>query len=188
MSEPKTSPRRYSRLALGMMFVAGIAFVWLLDFAIVSTNTVEFCTSCHTMSTNFKEYQETLHYRNRSGIQTSCGDCHVPKELGPKLIVKIVAAKDVYHEIIGTIDTPEKFEARRWYLANMVWDRMKAGDSRECRSCHELRHMDLPEQSRSARNRHAAAEENGETCIDCHKGVAHHEPDEPETTPADDAS
>lgn len=185
MSKPEaSSAKRFSLLALGLMFVGGIAFVWAVDFGIKTTNTLEFCTSCHTMQTNFEEYKESRHYKNTSGVQADCADCHVPKELGPKLVTKIVAAKDVYHEIMGTIDTPEKFEARRWYLANQVWKRMEASDSRECRSCHDYADMDLSEQSRSARSRHSAAQDKGQTCIECHKGVAHHEPIEPD----DDAS
>jgi cytochrome c-type protein NapC len=185
MSKPEaSSAKRFSLLALGLMFVGGIAFVWAVDFGIKTTNTLEFCTSCHTMQANFEEYKESLHYKNTSGVQATCADCHVPKELGPKLVTKIVAAKDVYHEVMGTIDTPEKFEARRWYLAHQVWKRMEASDSRECRSCHDYADMDLSEQGRSARSRHSAAQDKGQTCIECHKGVAHHEPIEPD----DDAS
>ncbi|EXJ14882.1 NapC/NirT family cytochrome c [Imhoffiella purpurea] len=178
----KTSSRRISMITAGYLFAAGILFVWGIDFAIKSTNTLEFCTSCHTMSTNFEEYKKSLHYKNASGVQATCADCHVPKPLGPKLATKIIAAKDVYHEVVGTIDTPEKFEARRWHLANMVWDRMRASDSRECRSCHDFANMDLSEQGRSARSRHAAAQDKGQTCIDCHRGIVHYEPDPPEET------
>jgi cytochrome c-type protein NapC len=40
--------------------------------------------------------------------------------------------------------------------------------------------MDLAAQDRSARSKHGNAPYSGETCIDCHKGVAHELPDEPE--------
>ena len=105
--------------------------------------------------------------------------CHMT--LGPKLVAKLRAAKDVWHEIMGTIDDEEKFEAHRWQMANAVWDRMKATDSRECQSCHMAEAMDLREQDRSARKKHRRLlEENSEkTCIDCHKGVAHEVPKEP---------
>ncbi|MBK1721976.1 NapC/NirT family cytochrome c [Thiocystis violacea] len=184
MSKPDTGRGRISLTFAGLLFAAGILFVWGIDFAIRSTNTLEFCTSCHTMQTNFEEYQASLHFKNPSGVKATCADCHVPKPLGPKLLTKLIAAKDVYHEIVGTIDTPEKFEARRWHLANMVWDRMRANDSRECRSCHDFDDMDLSEQGRSARSRHAAARDKGQTCIDCHRGVVHHEPDDPGDTAA----
>ena len=36
----------------------------------------------------FKEYQNTVHYTNRTGVRATCPDCHVPKEWGPKMIRK----------------------------------------------------------------------------------------------------
>jgi cytochrome c-type protein NapC len=93
---------------------------------------------------------------------------------------KIMAAKDIYHEIIGTIDTPEKYEKHRWDMASRVWAKMKATDSRECRSCHSFERMNLEEQGKSASKKHHSAPQKGKTCIDCHKGIAHEEPDEPE--------
>lgn len=132
------------------------------------------------MKVNLEELKETVHYKNASGVQATCADCHVPKSFFPKLKAKIFAAKDVYHEILGTIDTKEKYEARRWEMANAVWAKMKASDSRECRSCHDFNNMDLSEQDRMARKKHGRATDKGQTCIDCHKGIAHEEPDEPD--------
>jgi cytochrome c-type protein NapC len=132
------------------------------------------------MQGNLSEYQETLHWRNQSGVRAGCADCHVPREFFPKMYAKLIATKDIYHEIVGTIDTPEKFEAHRWDMANRVWAKMERTDSRECRACHAFDAMDLAEQSRSARSRHAKAEDAGMTCIECHQGVAHYLPDEPE--------
>ena len=65
-------------------------------------------------------------------------------------------------------------------MATAVWDKMMANDSRECRSCHDYEDMNLDEQDRSARKRHGRAPMEGKTCIECHKGIAHEEPDEPE--------
>jgi cytochrome c-type protein NapC len=65
-------------------------------------------------------------------------------------------------------------------MATRVWAKMKGTNSRECRNCHKFENMDLTGQSRSARARHGNAPDKGETCIDCHKGIAHEEPDEPE--------
>ncbi len=143
------------------------------------TNETEFCTSCHSMKRNYEEYKETVHYKNASGVSAGCADCHVPKEFLPKLHAKVMAAKDVYHEVMGTIDTEEAFEARRWLMATRVWDKMKANDSRECRSCHSFDTMELSSQGRSARKKHSEAAAKGETCIDCHKGIAHEQPDAP---------
>lgn len=155
--------------------LASIGFDAAMDYS----NRMELCTSCHSLQIPYEEYKQSRHYKNASGVQATCADCHVSQAFWPKLHAKVLAAKDVYHEIVGTIDTPEKFEAHRWTMANRVWDRMRANDSRECRSCHDFDNMDLSAQDRSARNRHSAARDRGQTCIDCHQGIAHERPSRP---------
>ena len=176
----KQSAGKISLILIGVIFAAGIIFSGLFSMGLAYTNEMDFCTSCHSMKVNLEEYKETVHYKNASGVQATCSDCHVPEPFIPKMIAKVVAAKDVYHEIMGTIDTKEKYEAHRWDMANRVWEKMRASDSRECRSCHEFSNMDLSEQDRSARKRHPKAMDEGKACIDCHAGIAHEEPDEPE--------
>jgi cytochrome c-type protein NapC len=175
------SARKTSLLLILIVFIAGIAFAGALNVGLHATNELEFCTSCHSMKVNLEEYKKTVHYKNRSGVRATCSDCHVPKAFIPKMIAKVMAQRDVFHEIMGTIDTKEKFEAHRWEMANRVWAKMEANNSQECRSCHDFSQMDLGLQGRSARKRHGRAEDEGKTCIDCHKGIAHAEPDEPET-------
>jgi cytochrome c-type protein NapC len=165
---------------LSPLFFLGILFSLGVSAGLHFTNTTEFCTSCHTMKWNLEEYQKTVHFRNASGVRAGCADCHVPKEFIPKMIAKVMAAKDVFHHLIGTIDTKEKFEKYRWKMANRVWDKMKATDSRECKTCHAWDSMDLSEQDRLARQKHGRAPEEGKTCIDCHHGIAHEEPEEPD--------
>jgi cytochrome c-type protein NapC len=41
--------------------------------------------------------------------------------------------------------------------------------------------MDLEEQDRSGKKKHAKAREEGKTCIDCHKGLAHEYPSKPKS-------
>ncbi len=161
------------------IFAAGIVFASVASVTMHQTNRMEFCVSCHSMGIVWEEYQQSVHFKNASGVQATCADCHVPQSLGPLLTAKVIAARDVYHEIVGTIDTREKFEARRWKLANAVWDKMAATDSRECRTCHEFSNMDTKAQGRKVARRHQRAVDDGKTCIDCHKGVAHREPDPP---------
>jgi len=161
-----------------LIFAAGMLFLTGFSSAMEATNAETFCISCHEMGTTvYEEYKESVHNRNISGVPATCADCHVPKAFGPKLIRKIRAANDVYHWLLGTIDTKEKFEAKRLELAKTVWRDMKNTDSRECRSCHSFNKMDLDEQDRSARKKHLRAQELGKTCIDCHKGIAHELPE-----------
>ena len=53
---------------------------------------------------------------------------------------------------------------------------MKANDSLVCRNCHTLKSMDVAKQKPRAKKSHELAVKNNETCIDCHKGIAHHKP------------
>jgi cytochrome c-type protein NapC len=50
---------------------------------------------------------------------------------------------------------------------------MKASDSRECRNCHDFTSMNPANQKQRSRKQHVFAMEQGQTCIDCHKGIAH---------------
>lgn len=165
-----------------IIFFAGAVTLGGIKGFFAYTNQTEFCISCHSMSTNYEEYKESLHYKNIAGVRAACSDCHVPEEFAELFKVKLVAARDVYHEIIGTIDTEEKFEQRRWILANRVWERMRASNSRECKTCHDYDSMDLEEQDKQARRKHArvAEGEKDKTCIDCHRGIVHEEPLEPD--------
>ena len=175
----------WSILAVGV--VAGIIFWGGFNTAMEATNTMAFCISCHEMrDTVYQEYKESVHYKNPSGVQATCSDCHVPKPWIYKFVRKIKATNELYHKALGTIDTPEKFEARRLYLAERVWESMRATDSRECRNCHNFDSMDLDEQDKYASKRHKRALDKGETCIDCHDGIAHELPERPDEDEDDD--
>ena len=155
-------------------FVAGIIFWGGFNTALEMTNREEFCISCHEMKDNvYAEYKNTIHYQNRTGVRATCPDCHVPKDWGPKMVRKIQASNEVLHKVLGSIDTPEKFEAKRHELAQHEWDRMKRTDSRECRNCHNFTYMDYAEQNKRSAATHQQAFNEGKTCIDCHKGIAH---------------
>jgi len=144
------------------------------------TSTEAFCTGCHEMRDNvYAEYKDTIHDRNRTGVRAVCTDCHVPREPGPLIMAKIRATWDIYGHITGMIDTKEKFEAHRTQLAHKVWRRMLENDSHECRNCHKSDNMDKDKQSEKAQARHAKARAEGTTCVECHFGIAHKEPDGP---------
>jgi cytochrome c-type protein NapC len=164
-----------------LLFILGIGFWTAFNAVIEHSSTEEFCISCHVMKdTVYPEYQQTIHYLNRTGVRATCDNCHVPGPWFAKIQRKIGATMhEIPHWMLGTIDTQEKFEARRLYLAKRVWATMKSNDSRECRNCHDLPHMDLDAQQRSARSKHTLKRqtERGETCIDCHQGIAHQLPE-----------
>ena len=160
-------------------FILGILFWGGFNTAMELTNRVEFCISCHEMEqTVYQEYLASSHFINASGVSAGCPDCHVPRDWGAKLWRKIRATNELYHSIRGTIDTPEKFEAKRLELAEHVWAEMEANDSRECRNCHSYESMDFHKQSRRAVEKMQPALEKGETCIECHKGIVHQLPED----------
>lgn len=178
---------KYSLLTLlGGGFIAGIIFWGGFNTAMEATNTLEFCISCHEMRDNvYQEYKKTIHYSNRTGVRAVCSDCHVPKDWIHKMKRKIQASQEVWGKLTGTIDTREKFQAKRLELAKHEWARMKEASSRECRNCHSFEGMDPEKQDKSAAKKHAQAAkpDSGKTCIDCHKGIAH---DLPEGAPEAD--
>jgi len=159
-------------------FIVGILFWGGFNWAMEMTNTEEFCISCHEMRDNvYAEYQGTIHHSNRTGVRATCPDCHVPKEWIHKVVRKIQASNELYHKMMGTIDTREKYEAKRLQLARNVWKTMKETDSRECRNCHDYDSMDFVKQGRRGHAEHEVGFAKGMTCIDCHKGIAHQLPD-----------
>ena len=156
------------------IFAAGIIFWGGFNTAMEATNTLGFCISCHEMeNTVYQEYKSTVHFQNRTGVRATCSDCHVPDPWVHKVVRKIEASRELYHKAIGSIDTPAKFEAKRLTLAKRVWSSMKKTDSRECRNSHNFQSMDPEFQRPRARKQHLKAFETGQTCIDCHKGIAH---------------
>lgn len=161
---------------LGLLLLGGLLFAGG-KYAIDQTNTVEFCISCHEMKdNNFEEYKNTIHATNRTGVKATCSDCHVPHDLVGTTIRKIKAANDVFHHVLGTVDTKEKFEAHRLELAKRVWLHMEQTDSQECRHCHDSKAMDPEKQGKTAQKQHQKLLSGERTCIDCHYGIAHKEP------------
>jgi cytochrome c-type protein NapC len=171
---------RYSLAGLlSVGFVGGIIFWGGFNTALEATNTLDFCISCHEMrDTVYQEYKQTIHYENRTGVRAACPDCHVPRDWTHKIARKLKASFEVWGKLTGVVDTPEKFEANRMRLATDEWDRMQKAKSRECLNCHHFDAMSATRQKVSAQKNHKQAQEQGKTCIDCHKGIAHKLPKE----------
>lgn len=172
MRRPSTTYALGTLLVVG--FAAGIIFWGGFNTAMEATNSETFCISCHEMEENvYREYRGTIHYTNRTGVRATCPDCHVPKEWTHKVLRKVRATNELFHKVLGSVGTPEKFRAKRAELARTVWKTMKETDSRECRNCHNFKFMDYSVQGLRARRLHEQGHDEGKTCIDCHKGIAH---------------
>ncbi len=168
-------------ISLGVLtlggFIAGVIFWGGFNTALEHTNTEEFCIGCHEMRDNvYEELQSTVHWSNHSGVRATCPDCHVPHNWTDKIARKMQASKEVFGAIFGTIDTREKFLEKRLELANHEWKRFAANGSMECKSCHNYDSMDWDLMSDRARSQMKQAAERDQSCIDCHKGIAHQLP------------
>jgi cytochrome c-type protein NapC len=158
--------------------ITGVVFWGGFNTAMESTNTLGFCISCHEMKDNvYQEYKKTIHYKNRTGIRATCSDCHVPRPWSHKVVRKIQASNEIIYKILGSIDTPEKFNAKRMKMAKNVWESMQETDSRECRNCHSFKAMEIDLQQSRSGLVHKYSRHRNKTCIDCHKGIAHRLPE-----------
>jgi nitrate/TMAO reductase-like tetraheme cytochrome c subunit len=151
-----------------------------IDFSLEATTTDEFCVSCHEMRDNISGAdEERLHLAGSGELHGRCADCHLPKPFLPRLKRKLRTSAEIYHHLLGTLDSPESFEARRLQMAQRVWAEMNHNDSVECRWCHDDLHAIQAGESAVAREYHERADSNGIGCIDCHKGIAHRMPSPP---------
>ena len=140
--------------------------------ALEVTSSNEFCSgSCHANNAA-AEWKASPHYLNQHGFTAGCSDCHEPSAIVPRLVRKMQAVNEVYGQLTGTIATPEKFQARRLEMSEKEWDRMRKNNSAECRHCHEPAQMQNAQKPYVA-GMHKLSGEGGQTCIDCHKGIAH---------------
>ena len=177
----RTLLRPPAQISLGVLalggFLTGIIFWGGFNTAMEFTNTESFCISCHEMRDNvYEELQKTVHWSNRTGVRATCPDCHVPHEWTNKIARKMQASKEFWSHIFGTIDTREKFLEMRLQLAQNEWARLDANNSLECRNCHDYDSMNWDAMSDKARFYMAHAAETNQSCIDCHKGIAHELP------------
>ncbi len=161
-------------LTVSVFLSAGLVFWGSVNLGMDMTNSESFCISCHEMEDNvYQEYKKTIHYSNRTGVRATCPDCHVPKEWIYMVQRKVAASNELFHKIMGSINTREKFQAKRLQLSKYVWKNMQETDSRECRNCHDFDHMTLAAQKISSQKAHKRAVDNHMTCINCHMGIAH---------------
>ena len=120
--------------------------------------SLEDCESCHTVQAS--EFQASVHYINRSGVQAGCNNCHA------------------FQKHKNGAKTSKVVKKGRLDMAMSEWKRMSDNDSKECKSCHSPMAMDLAKQEPRSVARHEESFDDGDTsCINCHKGISHYLPD-----------
>lgn len=169
----RLAARRPAVIPLAGGVLLGAMLTASLPGIIHSSDSNEFCLSCHEMAqTPYRDYVQSSHYRNRTGVRAGCADCHLPHDNWLAYAkAKLIASKDVFHHLIGTLDTPEKYAERRLDMARRVWRELKASDSAPCRGCHDVGAMDP--QIQGSGDMHQRIGALGKTCVDCHQGLAH---------------
>jgi nitrate/TMAO reductase-like tetraheme cytochrome c subunit len=147
--------------------------VVLLDVSLEETTDDSFCLSCHEMAENIAgEFERDLILPGSGERHASCSDCHLPQGRVPRLLRKLRAGRELYHHLVGTLATAERFDERRMAMAHAVWRDLERNESDACTRCHgDLAGQGT--QSTLAGSYHARAEANGVGCADCHKGIAH---------------
>lgn len=189
MTEENTGKKLWQRpsrkwllgIPLGGFLAFGLGAIALgtTNYVLHETSETDFCYVCHSHDKFIRpEYEASSHFINASGVRAGCGDCHLPHDNWFELVwTKTVVSFDIIPELAGKLDTAEKYESHRAEMAEEVWRQFKENDSKFCHSCHSVDAMDLEEQGRKVARRHSAAESRGETCIDCHYGIVHKEPE-----------
>lgn len=169
-----------NRIGLGVLvtlgFIAG-AIAWQqFNNVMDATSTEEFCVSCHSMETPLEELKQTVHWSNNSGVRATCPDCHLPHDKTPKYARKMQASREVLAELSGKYNEEGSFEEHRAEMAEREWARFAANGSKECKNCHSYDRMNFEKMSKAAQKAMKPAAERNQSCIDCHKGIAHHLP------------
>jgi cytochrome c-type protein NapC len=119
---------------------------------------LEKCDTCHVKQAS--EFQESVHYINRSGVQATCNNCHAGKK----------------HE--KGVNASKKVKKPRIEMVASEWKRLKDNNSKECKTCHSPMAMDLAKQEPRSVTRHEESFDAGNTsCINCHQGISHYLPD-----------
>ncbi|QGM79956.1 pentaheme c-type cytochrome TorC [Otariodibacter oris] len=170
-----------AKIGLGILvtlgFIAGAISWQSFNDVMDSTSTEEFCVSCHSMEQPLAELKETVHWSNSSGVTATCSNCHLPHEKTPKFARKVQAMREVFAEFTGKYDEEGSFEEHRQEMAEREWARFAANGSKECKTCHSYERMDFDNMSDLAKKAMIPAAERDQSCMDCHKGIAHHLPE-----------
>ena len=128
------------------------------------------------METPLEELKQTVHWSNNSGVRASCPDCHLPHDKTAKYARKMQASREVLAELSGKYNEEGSFEEHRAEMAEREWARFAANGSKECKNCHSYDRMNFEKMSKAAQKAMKPAAERNQSCVDCHKGIAHHLP------------
>ena len=138
---------------------------------IIKTSSEEYCISCHIHPEADAAWKQSVHYQTKSGVRTSCVDCHLPPKGSGYLWAK------------GTTGLRDLWSYWTKDSASFDWnDRGRLEVARthvfenSCTECHEnLFPVNL---SREGEDAHLYYNQNKKGpdlhCINCHLNAGHH--------------
>ena len=165
-----TTRKKYLLTALcGMLF--GIVLVLAAFYTVGATSTNESCAACHVHPEAETSWKQSVHFSNKSGVQTNCVECHLPP--AGTTHHYWAKAKMGLHDVWmhWTHDKEElDFESKRTveYAPNIVFNS-------SCKKCHtNLFPQEITDDGVAA---HLYYEENEEKlnlqCVSCHLDAGH---------------
>ena len=156
---------------LGAVFgvVGAMVVVLASGFMVETTNTDDFCVSCHVMEPFRTSWKASVHGgKNPQGFTAQCVDCHLPHgNFVDYLVTKaITGTSDIIHNL--TIDG-KSFD----WAANTEANRLKFTFDSACHRCHH--NLTPPGISKGGLLAHRAylRGEAKKMCAECHMHVGH---------------
>lgn len=106
-------------------------------------------------------------------MDATCPTSCVPKDCIHKVARRAKTTGEIFHSLMGAIDTSEKHETTRLAMVQKFWDEMKATDLPKCRSCRDQASMNVEKQDPLAWESPVAVPDMQMTCVEYHQGVGH---------------
>ena len=168
-----TKKNKYILAVLGGI-VLGIALMIIINNAMQSTMSNDFCMSCHYHPDSDMSWKQSMHYNNGSGVKTDCVECHLPPQgtaqfFGAKVRTGMKDLWSYWTKEKEEIDFESKGDLD--YAVNIVYNE-------SCKSCHvNLFPSGISDDGVIA---HLHYQENEEKldlqCISCHLDAGHYNP------------
>jgi len=119
-------------------------------------NDAKACINCHNMNTAYTTWEHGVHGRN-----TTCVDCHLPKDFVKKYVAKVTDG--LHHVYMFTTNSYGQSIEISKGGAKTVQD--------NCIACHEIKSENVA--MNSMFNAHQGKPEKGDYCWRCHSETAH---------------
>ena len=181
----KSSRRKVLELTLWslVLIFVGIALVSITNQAVNWSSSDSFCGQfCHSMTWASAAYKRAPHYVNASGVQASCGDCHIPYDSMHATAMQYVyllgfkanrGAKDFYNEAIRTMGTQAEWEKRRPQLDAEFEGFITRHNYITCRGCHQINSFGGPHSVMKQMIHAKMLSQNDYNCLHCHSDIGH---------------